>query len=183
MPIISKETWDNLIPEEEKKALKEYYADIAEGEIFEEGKISAFQHIFGEEVLQPQPLTYEDVARELFKDKETFFIENNGYILKSHCTETHLDTNNCTSKKQCEKLLAINKLLNVARFLNGEDWKPDFNRGTPKYQIGLVEDALVIISVATNNSSSAYFRTEELAKQAIQILGEDVTRVALTTEY
>ena len=55
--------------------------------------------------------------------------------------------------------------------------------GTPKYQIGLIEDALVIISVATNNSSLVYFRTEELAKQAIQILGEETIILALSINY
>lgn len=187
MAIISKETWENLIPEDEKKAIKEYYSDIDEGAIFEEGKISAFQHIFGEDALKPQ-LTYEDMARELFKDgawqfRTTYYIEGDSNSdFRKDATPTF--SLNLTSERQAEKLLAINRLLNVAKFLNG-NWKPE--HGKEAWCIGIDRYNGEINPIDTGNYDYAteivYFRTEELTQQAVAILGEETVRLALTTEY
>jgi hypothetical protein len=90
----------------------------------------------------------------------------------------------CYSRKQCEKLRAIHRLLNVAKYLN-RDWKPDFsNLNEYKYYIKLEENNKIDFDFhSCYNRSIIYFKTEELAQQAIEILGEDTIKLALTTDY
>lgn len=149
--------------------------------------------VFGKHNLKPA-LTYEDVAKELFMEKKVYFFDwDECDKLKSaiHCKSEvwYKDPLNCTSKKQAEKLLAINKLLNVAKFLNknedGSDWVPDWEDDTePKWYFCFFPGKKPIpCFTVQNNCCLAYFRTEEFILQAAHILGEDIVRTALTTEY
>lgn len=63
-------------------------------------------------------LSYEDVARELFRNKDGY-ICSFSYLKDWECTT-------CTSQKQAEKLIAINKLMNVAKYLNN-GWIPNWD--------------------------------------------------------
>ena len=190
MPIISKETWDKFTQEEKERIRKEFaLLKETEGEDLLH-RVTELMVLFPEEALQPQPLTYEDVARELFsedKGNAVFYLNQYGEITDSNvglADNLTNDPTNCTSHKQAEKLLAINKLLNVAAFLNGKDWKPDWeNQDEKKWGIDLTEGEITVTHTRTYQTSIVYFRTEELAEQAIQILGEDTVRLALTTEY
>lgn len=126
--------------------------------------------------------TYYDVAVKMFFDRGFFFIYKNGAIEKSYgCSKTAaLDPSNCTSRKQAEKLLAINKLMNVAKYLNGEDWRPD--RSKESYFIAIVNgDIKVFVSYPTD--LNIHFKNGELAKQAIDILGEETIRLALCNNW
>ena len=200
MSIISKETWDNLIPEDEKNKIRESYSNLLnalkrEQTGFDEHlRLSSIQDrfisLFGKEALQPQ-LTYEDVARELLGDKQVYW-SYDGDILHLHYTKDgggFDDPALCTSEKQAEKLMAINKLLNVAAYLNknedGTPWKPDWkNVEERKYCFFIDHKSNLCIGFdLASLTKLVYFRTEEFAKQAEAILGEDVVRLALTTEY
>lgn len=64
-------------------------------------------------------LTYESVSKDLFC-KGYWYINSIGHISKANTVITN--SNNCTSEKQARKLLAINMLMNVAKYLNG-DWQ------------------------------------------------------------
>lgn len=124
----------------------------------------------------------DDVYRKLFKDKHTWRLENN--IITEHIVAVtwHFLTN-CTSKKQAEKLIAINKLMNVAKYLNG-DWKPNWrNVDETKYYLYSTIYHIQIGRAMTNMSGDIYFKTMDLAKQAIEILGEDTIKIALNTDY
>ena len=80
-----------------------------------------------------------------------------------------------TSEKQLEQLLALNKLMNVAKYLNG-DWEPDFlNIEERKWFIcyGYEDSMLDIDFSAYYRNSVVYFKSEKLAQQAIEILGEE----------
>ena len=71
-------------------------------------------------VEKEKKLTYEDIAEELFS-KPVFYIGANGDIEPAGNLSNYVtNLNNCTSKRQAEKLLAINKLMNVAKYLNGD---------------------------------------------------------------
>ena len=152
--------------------------------------IEDLEKLYGKHNLNPQPLTYEDVARELFEKSGliTYGIGEEGEIFYFNWSSRYdyiksNQPNLCTSRKQAEKLIAINRLLNVAKFLN-KDWKPDWsNYKERKWHLELFEDEIKTSFVWGKNYSFVYFRTEELAKQAIQILGANTVRLALTTEY
>lgn len=86
-----------------------------------------------------------------------------------------------TSEEQLEQLLALNKLMNVAKYLNG-DWEPDFtNTNFHKFYISYDSDKkkLTIWFKQYMNDGSVYFKSEELARQAIEILGEEEVKKAL----
>jgi hypothetical protein len=63
-------------------------------------------------------ITYDDVCNSIFKSG--YYIDSSGNIL--HCTEcddsVKIDKNNATNKKQLEKVLALNQLLNIAEYYN-----------------------------------------------------------------
>ena len=63
-------------------------------------------------------LTYKDVAEELFFEG-LFAIDFNGEIRHaSSSSNSQCDRNNATNKKQLERLLALNQLLNIAEYYN-----------------------------------------------------------------
>lgn len=136
-------------------------------------------------VEKEKKLTYEYIAEELFS-KPSFFIGVFGSIESANCLSvTATDLTNCTSKRQAEKLLAINKLMNVAKYLNG-DWQPDWkNRDEDKIFIYIdhLYKNIKFGRSGIHQSLEIYFKSEELARQAIDILGEETIKLALCTDY
>lgn len=131
-------------------------------------------------------LTYDYVAKELFLNENAYYIGNFALIGLWH-SSTESDTaypNICTSEKQAEKLIGINKLMNVAKYLNGE-WKPNWEETSRKYYIKYsdINNEIYVDYSQTIHSSVAYFESEELAKQAIEILGEETIKLALSTDW
>ena len=138
-------------------------------------------------VEKEKKLTYEDVARELFFDKTGFYINTHGNMISASAFDdnNYTEGNNCTSKKQARKLLAINKLMNVAKYLNG-DWQPDWNDVNDyKWFIYFSNEYknLNTDCVHSMQQHFIYFKSNELAQQAIEILGEETIRLALCTDY
>lgn len=131
-------------------------------------------------------LTYEDIAKKLFKSKTCFYTNNAGVIKgESYVIDIPIQIrDNCISQKQAQKLLAINKLMNVAKYLNG-DWQPDWNNDETKYfiQIEATGNDLCLGFTSLYNCSIVYFKSREFIKQTIEILGEDTIRLALCTDY
>lgn len=130
---------------------------------------------------KPKKLTYDDIARELFCDKEGFCINAKADIIKIRPnTSDFNDDNNATSKDQCEKLLALNKLINVATYLN-EGWKADFQGIIDVYYPVVVRNNTIHYCRAKHiNCGIPHFKTLELAKKATEILGEETIRTALS---
>lgn len=89
-----------------------------------------------------------------------------------------------TSNTHMHKILAINSLILVAKYLN-KGWVPNFNNSKqPKYFMATTSGNTVCIETIYGfNASVAYFKTNELAQQAINILGEDTIRIALSPNY
>lgn len=107
-------------------------------------------------------ITYEDIVKKLYPGK-CYYINNNQ-----------------TSEKQICQLLYLNKLMNVAKYLNG-DWEPDFTDNQHKFYISYGSDIkkLSICFRQYMNDGCVYFKSEELAFQAIEILGEEEVKKAL----
>ena len=126
-------------------------------------------------------LTYENVAEKLFNNKKAYFIGVNAHIINFTADEQSIyHANNATSEKQLKRLLAINKLMNVATYLNG-DWKPNFADDTDKWYLlwqGYAKQ-LDIIGLSHIRYVGPVFKTQKLALQAIEILGEEEVKLAL----
>lgn len=94
------------------------------------------------------------------------------------------------SYNHMKKIIAINSLMLVAKYLN-DGWIPDFKCRKNYYLSINSEDTLQINSVYYRNTdsvyycntNSVYFKNEELAQQAIDILGEDTIKQALSPNY
>ena len=173
MPIISKETWGKFTQEEKERIRKEFaLLKETEGEDLLH-RVTELMVLFPEEALQPQPLTYEDVKRELFPK------------LRSGVVSIEIPT---FSEKEAEKLSAIGALLATAKFLNknedGTPWKPDWeNLEEKKWYPSLSDSEIKISYVMRDSSSPVYFRTEDLVKQCVKILGEEAIRTVLSSDY
>lgn len=159
-----------------KENNKEFKIVIPEGyEIDKEN--STFEKIVFKKI--EKKLTYKDIANKLFKDGSHCYIDENGHIMFTsvgwQCP------NVAPTTQQLQRLLAINKLMNVAYYLNeGSEfnWK---DRSEYKYFI-YYNNNKKIFQIDSNtfvNYGIVYFKSKELAKQAIEILGEDTIKLAL----
>ena len=165
--------------EELMEETKEVRIEIPEGYEIDESR-STFTNI----VFKSIKLTYDKIAEKLFKDNKTYYINNEGRIDSSSSAAFQFaEPNNCTSKQQAEKLLAINKLMNVAKYLN-ESWTPNLSDySESKYFIYIESNKIEISSYVSTNKSFVYFKSKELTEQAIKILGEEIIRLALSTDW
>lgn len=131
-------------------------------------------------VLKDKQLTYEDICKKLFNG-ETYYINTSGKICSANITQQYVtDPNNATTKHQLECILAKNKLANVAKYLN-DGWKPTVG-DTAWYIISYGHNNIDIVDADFQHShcsSRIIFKTKELAKQAIEILGEETIKLAL----
>ena len=67
-------------------------------------------------------LTYEKVCRRLFPDNEGYYIDIDGRIIND-CIEGLLEEpNNAPNRKQLERLLALNQLMNIAYYYNDKQY-------------------------------------------------------------
>lgn len=134
-------------------------------------------------VFKDKQFTYDDMCQKLFRNGYCF-IGAFGQIATNGKNENYrIDTSNATTRHQLECILAKNKLANVARYLNG-DWKPGktvlghFNA----YVLYAIpnKDYIGCIKIQDcAHNSNVLFKSQELAQQAIKILGEDTIKLAL----
>lgn len=158
-----------------KENSKELKIEIPEGYEIDKEK-SSFEKIIFKKV--KKKLTYEQVADKLFKNKNHYYTNEDGDVTEAsigwHCP------NVAPTEHQLEKLLAINKLMNVAYYLNG-NWEPNWNDGSQKFFMYYnTTNRDIEIDVNTYfNSGVVYFKSKEFVKQAIEILGEETIKLAL----
>lgn len=144
---------------------------------------STFDKIVFKEI--KKTVTYNDIADNLFYNKKCYFYsseESHDLIIKYQPTKTHQKSNISTTREQLESILALNKLCNVAKYLNG-DWLPKHEE--PKYFIQCISfDSITTVqSISGFFGGLVYFKTKELAQQAIEILGEKEIIKALTLNH
>ena len=63
-------------------------------------------------------ITYEDVCNTLFKNNTGYFIDQYGEINFYNIGTNRFDANNAPNGRQLKKLLALNKLFNIAEYYN-----------------------------------------------------------------
>lgn len=155
---------------------KELKIEIPEGyEVDKEN--STFEKIIFKKV--EEKLTYEKIVEKLFQYEEHYYISGDGDIMKSYSGWSCPNT--ASTKHQLEKLLALNKLMNIAYYLN-DGWEPNWNDiEQEKFYIyySNVSKTIEIDYNCVCNSGGVYFKSRELAEQAIEILGKDIIKLAL----
>ena len=137
-------------------------------------------------VLKDKPLTYEEICEKLFSKLSTYyFVNNHGniYSASSICNPYISNPNSATTAHQLECILAKNKLATVAKYLN-DGWKPLHNKSIVSIVL-LIETKTGVSPYEVINGSDAsycgsiWFKSKELARQAIKILGEETIKHAL----
>lgn len=128
------------------------------------------------------PITYDDICKKLFLKKRTYWLGNKKinylYSDEYNCN----DLNNCTSIAQAKHVAAFIKLQNIAKYLNG-DWKPNFDRDDEKWNINKDGDTFIEMYTRTLNKASVYFKSQELTKEAIRLMGEDSLNDLFSTDW
>ena len=134
------------------------------------------------ECIKLKPIeTYKDVCEKLFTHR-VYYIDKFGtiesYSQKEYPNTPLTESNNALTSKQLEKLLAINKLMNVAECLNN-GWKPNFGSEYNSYYYIYIQYNELKIGSRSTNSGNVFFKSPELANKAISILGEDIIKLAI----
>ena len=133
-------------------------------------------------VFKNKQLTYEEMCEELFKNGH-YFIDASSKIYKNSFVA--YDPNAASTKHQLECILAKNKLANVARYLNG-DWTKKEQEDSPNWVIffnTLLNQIIIQKTSLYSEKTNVLFKYKELAQQAIDILGEETVKLALTPLY
>lgn len=125
------------------------------------------------EETQEKPITYDDVLKELFLDKNASWVGISKIYTATIGRANYNDLNNCTSYAQAKRIVAFNKLQNIAKYLN-KGWKPDFTDGTQNWFI--TEEHFGEYKTKftySGNYGVVFFKSKCLANEAIRLMGED----------
>lgn len=158
----------------------EFFFD-EEGKLMVRKKHAQNDHPQNEET-QEKPITYDDVLKELFLDKIASWVGISRIYTATVGRANYNDLNNCTSYAQAKRLLAFNKLMNIAKYLNG-DWKPDFDGNHEIWHIGKGGDTFLAMYTKYVNKASVYFKSKEAVYEAIRLMGEDSLNDLFSTDW
>lgn len=156
--------------------MKEMKITPPEGYIIDEEN-STFEKIVFKKV--EEKLNYEKIAEKLFQYEKHYYIAGDGGIMGTSIGWSCPNT--ASTKHQLERLLALNKLMNVAHYLN-DGWEPDWNNNIERKYFIYYVSTDKIFKIESNtivNYGIVYFKSKEIAKQAIEILGEETIKLAL----
>ena len=142
----------------------------------EEGKLMVHKKIEGDaetpDDKEGNHITYDDVLKELYYKKTAYWVSSSNIEHATTGEGSYNDINNCASKAQCKRMVAFNKLQNIAKYLN-KGWNPDFP-GSNNYTI--CKNYAGGYSLLGNRKCQAgaiYFMTKDLANEAIRLMGEE----------
>ena len=134
------------------------------------------------EKTQKKSITYDYVLKELFLDKIASWVGRTKIYTATIGVVNYNDQNNCTTEAQAKRLLAFNKMMNIAKYLNG-DWKPDFDGDHENWHIGKEGDTFLAMYTKYMNKASVYFKSKDLAYEAIRLMGEDSLNDLFSTDW
>ena len=152
----------------------------------EEGKLMVHKKIEGDaetpDDKEGNPITYDDVLKELYYKKTAYWVSSSNIKHATTGEGSYNDINNCASEAQCKRMVAFNKLQNIAKYLN-KGWNPDFP-GSNNYTI--CKNYAGGYSLLGNRKCQAgaiYFRTKDLANEAIRLMGEESLNDLFSTDW
>ena len=95
---------------------------------------------------KPKNITYEEICNNLFKEECGYFTDSRGKIIEDMLLEeTYAEPTNAPNKKQLERLLALNQLMNIAYYYNGKQYMRvghyiGYDRSEDKYSVNNLDD-------------------------------------------
>lgn len=151
----------------------------------EEGKLMVRKKQDGEpapnEETQEKPITYDDVLKELYLGKTAYWVYEKCIESGKQTDYNFKDSVNCTSVAQAKRMVAFNKLQNIAKYLN-KGWQPNFRDNSKKWSICKYICYGTQCTIETNEGN-VYFKSADLADEAIRLMGEDSLNDLFTTDW
>lgn len=105
-------------------------------------------------------LTYKDIRDKLERDAR-YIITSDGDIERIDKSGKNIGSNSVADPKQLRKIIAINQLMNIAKYYNG-DWEPDWDDSNEKkFHIECYNGKYNTDVVYSANHSIVYFRSRD----------------------
>lgn len=150
----------------------------------EEGKLMVRKKIEGDEEpeikrFKSDKLTYHSIASSLFCHD---CIDIYGNELYPESDYAKYDLANCNTEAQAKRVLAFNKLQNIAKYLN-DGWKPKFGCDNENWAIVKDEEDIVPRYNQRTNDGSVYFKSKDLVLEAIRLMGEESLNDLFSTDW
>lgn len=154
--------------------------------IGEDGKPMIRKKIEGDEKKtsddkEGKPITYDDILKELYFDKTAYWVSCTNISSTIVGEANYNDINNCTTPAQAKRIIAFNKLLNIAKYLNG-GWKPCFDGNNPNWNICKESDTFTSMYTRVIDKANVYFKSEDLTNEAIHLMGEESLNDLFSTD-
>ena len=127
------------------------------------------------------PITYDDICKKLFFNKTAYWVRGKN-IEEGVIRESYNDIDNCTSVAQVKRVVAFNKLQNIAKYLN-KGWKPNFHVNHKNWNINKDNDTFFASYTLIVNKVTVYFKSKDLANEAIRLMGEESLNDLFSTDW
>lgn len=128
-----------------------------------------------------EPITYDDICKKLFFNKTAYWVRGKN-IEEGVIRESYNDSDNCTSVAQVKRVVAFNKLQNIAKYLN-KGWKPDFCNTEKKWAIIKHVEGFSPKYIMMTNDANVYFKSKDLVNEAIRLMGEESLNDLFSTDW
>ena len=155
--------------------------------ISEDGKPMIRKKIEGDEkhtndAEESKPITYDDILKELYLDKTAYWVNSTNISSSTVGERGYNDINNCTTPAQAKRIIAFNKLQNIAKYLNG-GWKPCFDGNNPNWNICKESDTFTVMYTRVIDKANVYFKSEDLTNEAIRLMGDESLNDLFSTDW
>lgn len=127
------------------------------------------------------PITYDDICKKLFFNKTAYWVRGKN-IEEGVIRESYNDIDNCTSVAQVKRVVAFNKFQNIAKYLN-KGWKPNFHGNHKNWNINKDNDTFFASYTLIVNKVTVYFKSKDLANEAIRLMGEESLNDLFSTDW
>ena len=152
----------------------------------EEGKLMVHKKIEGDaetpDDKEDNPITYDDVLKELYYKKTAYWVSSSNINHATTGEGSYNDINNCASKAQCKRMVAFNKLQNIAKYLN-KGWNPDFHCSNNYTICKNYAGEYSLLGNRKRQAGAIYFMTKDLANEAIRLMGEESLNDLFSTDW
>lgn len=153
----------------------------------EEGKLMVRQKIEGDEkptdAAEDEPFTYDDICKELFYKKDAWYLNHDRIETWIQTSSNYNDSDNCTSKAQVKRMIAFNKLQNIAKYLN-KGWQPNFTDPTQNWFIAQKRNKEYKAMFSySDNFGAIFFKSECLTNEAIRLMGKESLNDLFSTDW
>lgn len=126
-------------------------------------------------------ITYDDILKELYLGKTAYWVYEKCIESGKQTDYNFKDSVNCTSVAQAKRMVAFNKLQNIAKYLN-KGWQPNFRDNSKKWSI-CKYICYGTQSTIETNEGNVYFKSADLADEAIRLMGEDSLNDLFSTDW